>query len=131
MSGGYTDYRAIPLEVLRDFVRTRCELTSIRTAAAETGLSHTAIHQFANGKTKPQPRVRRLLGLWFLAKQNEPQDIDVTRPYVAALTVLLSGIPPEGQGAARRDAITALQCVYEGRAPAPRWLELLASQMAV
>jgi hypothetical protein len=59
------DYRLVPVEVLRDFARTRSEETSIRAAADEVGVSHSAFHKFMLGQTNPQPRVRRLLALWY------------------------------------------------------------------
>jgi hypothetical protein len=121
----YQDYRAIPLEVLRDFAQTQSELTSIRAASRESGISHSAFQQFIVAKTTPHARIRRILALWYLAKQSEADDIDIIRPYVAALSVLLADIPEPEQDAARGEAVALLQCVYEGRTRVPRWLELM------
>lgn len=125
----FQDHRDIPLDVLRDFVRSQTERTSIRQAAVEAGVGRTTLHAFVYAVTKPHPRVLRVLGLWYIAKQNEAPDVDVVRPYAAALAVLLSGIPAYEQDAARTDAIAALQCIYEGRAPLPRWLALLSGEV--
>lgn len=122
------DYRAIPTEVLRDFALSQTEASSIRSVADEVGLSHSALHKFVTGRTNPQPRVRRLLGLWYLQKVEQAHDIDVARPYAAALDILLSEIPHERRGAAERGVLELLAQVHTPAGePPPRWLELLRS----
>lgn len=123
------DYRDIPLEVLRDFALTRSEMTSIRRAAEEAGVSHSAFHQFVRADTKrPHPRIRRLIGLWYLARGSEVPDVDAVRPYRAALSVLLSELPDADRRQAESEVVATL-CGAYGRhdAPRPRWLELLAA----
>lgn len=123
------DYRGIPTEVLRDFARSQTEASSIRSVADEVGLSHSALHKFVTGRTNPQPRVRRLLGLWYLEKVEQAHDIDVARPYAAALEILLSEIPHERRGAAEQEVLSMLAQVHTPTGePPPRWLELLRSQ---
>ncbi|HEX6369072.1 MAG TPA: hypothetical protein VF006_09065 [Longimicrobium sp.] len=119
------DYRSIPVEVLRDFARTRAEMTSIRKAADEVGIGRSTFHKLIQGRTTPLPRVRRQLGLWYLQMQNEAPDVDVVRPYAAALVVLLSGIQADQQKAARAELVASLRDLYASRTPVPRWLELL------
>lgn len=120
------DYRGIPTEVLRDFARSQAEASSIRSVADEVGLSHSALHKFVTGRTNPQPRVRRLLGLWYLEKVEQAHDIDVARPYAAALDILLSEIPHDRRRAAEQEVLSLLAQVHTpaGELP-PRWLELL------
>jgi len=67
------------------------------------GIGHSTFHKFILGRTRPQPRVRRLLGLWFIARQNEASDIDIVRPYVPALYVLLAALPEHEQRPRRGD----------------------------
>lgn len=123
------DYRAIPIEVLRDFALSQTEASSIRSVADEVGLSHSALHQFVSGRTNPQPRVRRLLGLWYLDKVKQAHDIDVARPYAAALEILLSEIPHERRRAAEQEVLDALVDTHaHSNTAQPRWLELLRSQ---
>jgi hypothetical protein len=119
------DHRLIPLEVLRDFARSQSEITSIRTCADELGLGRSTFHHFIIGKSTPHPRVRRVLGLWFLAKQDEAEDIDVVRPYVSALAILVATLPDGDREAARALLVESLAAIYAGRAERPRWLELL------
>jgi hypothetical protein len=124
------DYRAIPIEVLRDFARSQAETGSIRSVADEVGLSHSALHKFILGRTNPQPRARRLLGLWYLEKVEKAHDIDVARPYAAALQILLSAIPPERRREAEGEVLEALvQTHSQSGAAQPRWLELLRSEL--
>lgn len=122
------DHRAVPLEVLRDFVRSQAELSSIRQVAAEVGLGRTTLHTFINGETNPHPRVRRLLGLWYLQKLEQAPDIDVARPYVAALEILLSEVPEERRRAAQQSMLELLTETHSEAGAAPRWLELLQTQ---
>jgi hypothetical protein len=119
------DYRNIPVEVLRDFARTRADMISVRAAADEVGIGRSTFHKFVLGRTQPQPRVLRRLGLWYLEKANEAHDIDVVRPYAAALAVLLSDVPAHERAGASAEMLDSLRRVYEARAPEPRWLELL------
>jgi hypothetical protein len=119
------DYRSVPIEVLRDFALTQCEIASIRACADEIGLGRTTLHHFIQGKTYPHPRVRRLLGLWYLAKQDEAHDIDVARPYAAALSILVAALPEGERETASGLLVESLEAIYAGRAEKPRWLELL------
>lgn len=118
------DPRSVPVEVLRDFARSRAEISSIRAVADEVGISHSALHKFTNGVTQPQPRVRRLLALWYLKKQGEAPDVDVIRPYLAALNLLTAEVPGNRGTVARAAMVEELGTYFtDGK---PRWLELLA-----
>lgn len=119
------DHRSIPLEVLRDFVRTQAELTSIRAVAIEVGAGRTTLHSFLNEETTPHPRIRRLLAVWYLAKLDEAPDIDVIRPYAAALSILVSSLPEDERGVATVLLVESLGAIYAGREEQPRWMELL------
>ena len=119
------DYRTIPVEVLRDFARTRADTKSIRAAAEEAGVGRSTLHKFILGRTMPQPRVRRLLALWYLRTLSEAEFIDVIRPYLSAMGVLLSGVPQEQQDEGTADLAEALGAIYRARASLPPWLELL------
>lgn len=122
------DHRAVPLEVLRDFVRSQAELSSIRQVAAEVGLGRTTLHSFINEETNPHPRVRRLLGLWYLQKLEQAPDIDIARPYVAALEILLSEVPEDRRRAAQQNLVELLTETHSEAGAEPRWLELLRTQ---
>ncbi|HEU0300144.1 MAG TPA: hypothetical protein VFR37_11830 [Longimicrobium sp.] len=121
------DHRKIPLEVLRDFAITRCEMTSTRAAAVEAGIGRTTLAYFITGQGKPHPRVLRLLGLWYLRKHAEVPDADIVRPYSAGLAVLLAELPEGEREQAEAEAIAGLCALYDRHnAPRPRWLGLLS-----
>jgi hypothetical protein len=120
------DHRSIPLEVLRDFVRVQAELTSLRAVASAIGVGRTTLHSFLNDETKPHPRIRRLIGLFYIAKMNEAPDIDIIRPYVSALSTLVSALPPDKQGAASALLVDGLAVLHGPPEKHPRWLESLA-----
>lgn len=122
------DHRAVPLDVLRDFVRSQAELSSIRQVAAEVGLGRTTLHSFINGETNPHPRVRRLLALWYLQKLEQAPDMDVARPYVSAMDILLSDVPEDKRREARQSLLELLSQTHEAAGAEPRWLELLRTQ---
>jgi hypothetical protein len=119
------DYRGVPLEVLRDFAHSRAAMTSIRAIADEAGIGRSTMHKFMLGRTDPQPRVRRLLALWYLRTLAEAEIIDVVRPYLSAMGVLLSGIPQHERDGATADLAGALSTIYDARASLPQWLQML------
>src|SRR5688500_4392342 len=87
------DHRAVPLAVLRDFARSMAELSSIRLVAEDAGVGRSTLHTFITDGTTPHPRIRRLLALWYLRRQSGLDEIELLRPYVAALDVLLADTP--------------------------------------
>jgi hypothetical protein len=120
------DYRTIPVDVLRDFARAQTETTSIRDVSDQIGLSHSALHKFVTGRTDPQPRTRRLIGLWYLERIDTAHDLDVARPYAGALDTLLAGLPEAQRSGTQSKVLVDLAGGYEAAgAPPPRWLELL------
>lgn len=123
-----SDHRAVPLEVLRDFVRSQTELSSIRQVAAEVSLGRTTLHAFIYGHTTPHPRVRRVLALWYLQKLEQAPDIDVARPYVSAFDILLSDVPDDRRQDAQQSLLEVLAETHAAVGAAPRWLELLQTQ---
>ncbi|WP_420129176.1 hypothetical protein [Longimicrobium sp.] len=123
---GWTDHRDVPLEVLRDFALTRVEAGSIKRVAAEMGIGHATLHMFVSRGSTPQPRVRRILALWYLDWVTNAPDYDLARPYASALQVLTDDMP-EGQ---RDETLTVLLdglaagYVRGGESP-PAWVEVL------
>jgi hypothetical protein len=122
------DYRFVPVEVLRDFALTQSHVTSIRQAADEVGIGRSTYHKFILGRTAPQPRVRRLLALWYLKKRYQVEDIDIARPYATAIETLLAEMPPEQRERAEQKVLTALEAGFDlGPVSRPRWLALLSA----
>lgn len=103
-------------------------MTSIRQAADEVGISHSAFHKFVGGRTAPQPRVKRLLALWYLAKRDQALDIDIARPYAAAFNVIFAEMPLEQRKRTEEIVLAALEDGFDlGAVPRPRWLTILAT----
>jgi hypothetical protein len=122
----WTHFRNIPLEVLREFVRTQSEETSIRQVAADIGLGRTTLHSFINAETTPHPRIRRKIALWYLDWLQSAPDMDLVRPYAAALDVLTEGMPERQREGAVEIVLDGLELGFcsDGDSP-PRWVEVL------
>lgn len=88
-------HRDVPLEVLRDSTRGMAERTSLRCVAEDAGVGTSTVHTFISSRTIPHPRVRRLLALWYLRRREGTSEIDLLRPYLAGLGVLLADAPTE------------------------------------
>lgn len=122
------DHRDVPLEVLREAVRSYAEMTSIRAVGEDAGVSRSAVHKFIRvATTTPHPRTRRLLALWYLRRQHGMDELEWLRPFVSALDVLLSEAPEPD-----RDSVTlALLAGVErgfanvGMPTPPRWVAVL------
>ena len=122
----WTNFRDIPHEVLRDFVRTRAEATSIRQVAVEMGVGRTTLHSFINAETTPHPRIRRLIALSLLDWHENAPDMDVVRPYAVALEVLIRGVPEPRREATITTVLDGLESGYTGDGTSPpRWVEVL------
>jgi hypothetical protein len=120
------DHRRIEIEVLREFVRTQAELTSLRAIAEDAGVPRSTVHKFANENTMPHPRIRRLLGLWYLRRAPAEEIAVVLHPWRAAVDKLLSDLAGPERRLAERELLYALEGIYDIRRERPRWLELLA-----
>ena len=121
------DYRTIPIEVLRDFARSQAEAGSIRGVAEEVGLSHSALHKFILGHTNPQPRVRRLLGLWYLRVTGGEDE--EAQGFASAFDTLLAGVPDGARSDAARALLDVLESGYAaGGAGAPEWRTALRNR---
>lgn len=114
--------RDIPIDAVRDLAREHAERSSLRQLAPEIGLGHSTLHNFPNGAA-PHPRVRRLLGLWYLrVTGGNPEELRLS-PYVSAMDVLLADVHESARARAR---VSLLECVsdhvYGGGGESPDWL---------
>jgi predicted DNA-binding transcriptional regulator AlpA len=123
------DYRAIPVDVLREFARTQTEVTSIREVAEDVGLGRSTLHKFILGRTAPQPRTRRRLGLWYLERVDAAIDMDVVRAYARALDTLVSDLPQVQRTGTVDRVVTELERGWaDAELPRPRWLDILRKE---
>lgn len=125
----FTDHRAVPLEVLREFTRSMAEMSSLRLVAEDAGVSRSTVHKFITAGTTPHPRCRRLLGLWYLRRLAGVDELELIRPYASALDVLLADVPARSL---RNVTLTVLWGIAEGFSAegeeAPRWLDVVRSR---
>jgi hypothetical protein len=124
------DYRSVPVEVLREFARTQSELSSIRTIAEDAGVGRSTLHKFITAGTTPHPRVRRLLALWYLRRMSGLDELELVRPYVAALDVLFGDVPDPARVRATRGVLDSVERAYaEIGEESPRWIEVLRTRL--
>ena len=120
----------MPLEVLREFARGQVERSSLRLAAEDACVGRSTLHKFITAGTKPHPRVRRLLGLWYLRGLEGVDELELIRPYRAALAVLLSDVPATAaEGVVSRILESIEQGFTDPDEALPRWLDVLRKRM--
>jgi hypothetical protein len=118
--------RDVPIDSVRELARDHAERSSLRLLAPEIGLGHSTLHNFLAGAA-PHPRVRRLLGLWYLrVTGGGGEEGEELRAYTSALDVLLAGVPAELRGRAAGEVLDVLERGYtEGGTDVPAWLRTL------
>lgn len=119
--------RDVPVDAVRELARDRAEQSSLRTLAPEIGVGHSTLHNFLNGAA-PHPRVRRLLGLWYLRQTGgAPADEEAVRPYASALDILVGEVPAEARGRAMEEVLDVLERGYAG-GKVPGWISALRAR---
>jgi DNA-binding IclR family transcriptional regulator len=125
------DHRTIPLEVLREFVRSQAELSSIRHVAEDAGVGRSTVHKFIAAGTTPHPRVRRLLALWYQRRLNGVDELELVRPYVSALKILFGDVPDSFRGRAMLAVLDDVERAYiDAEEEAPPWIPALRTRLA-
>lgn len=125
------DHRTVPLEVLREFARSQAELSSIRQVAEDASVGRSTLHKFISAGTTPHPRVRRLLGLWYLRRLSGVNELELVRPYAAALEVLIGDVPEISRKRASTDVLDSVDRGYATAGEkAPRWVDALRTRLA-
>ncbi|HEX6369793.1 MAG TPA: hypothetical protein VF006_12815 [Longimicrobium sp.] len=86
----------------------------------------TTLHSFVSSETTPHPRIRRVIALWYLDWQQTAPDMDLVRPYAAALDMLTEGMPERQREGALEIVLDGLELGFggDGESP-PRWVEAL------
>jgi len=116
---------------VRDFARSQAELTSLRVVAEDAGVGRSTLHKFINAGTMPHPRIRRLLGLWYLRRLEGVDEVELVRPYTAALDILMGDMPERSRERVVVDVLDGLSRGFStaGEEP-PRWIQVLRTRMA-
>lgn len=113
----------VPVSVLREGAQRRVDETSLRTAAAEIGVSYSGLRTFLKG-TEPYAPTLAKLRAWY-AQTVEGRAMTPERAR-AMLAALVEGMPPERRPEVLREIIEALRRAYKATgANAPEWLRNL------
>jgi hypothetical protein len=114
---------------IRREAQLACEAGSLRSVAAEVGLTPMGLRGFIRGESTPQPRTVRKLTLWYARRMGlrDPETEDAVR---AALAVFVAQYPPADRvrAGARFLAVMEEEFRESGMAP-PAWLEALRSEV--
>jgi hypothetical protein len=125
------DHRTVPLEVLREFARSQAELSSIRLVAEDAGVGRSTLHKFITASTTPHPRVRRLLALWYLRRLSGVDEMELIRPYVSALEILIADVPSTSRGRVTTDVLDSVDRGYAvAGEESPRWVKVLRTRLS-
>lgn len=124
------DHRDVPLEVLRDFVRSYADVRSIRVIAEDAGLPYNTVRGFVHDGKTPHPRTRRLLALWYLRRLHGVDEFETLRPYVSALRVLLAQAPEPDRDRVMLAVLAGVESGYAAiDVPPPRWVGMLRDRI--
>lgn len=124
------DHQTVSVEVLREFVRSVAELSSIRAAAEDARVSKSSLHKFITAGTMPHLRVRQLLARWYLRRLEGVDEVELIRPYVAALTILLDHMPEPSLAHVRMAVLESIEQGYTAVAEEPpRWVGVLRARL--
>jgi hypothetical protein len=114
---------------IRREAQLACEAASLRSVAADVGLTPMGLRRFIRGESTPQPRTVRKLTLWYARRMGaqEPEGEQATR---AALTVFLALYPPADRPRVERLFLRLMEEQFHesGIAP-PAWLQVLWSDV--
>lgn len=112
---------AVPVPVLREAAQRRVDETSLRTAAAEIGVSYSGLRTFLKGTDPYAPTLAKLRA-WY-AQTEEGRAMTPERVQ-AVLESLLEPIPLELRREVLRDLVEILERAYRAvGAPVPKWLQ--------
>lgn len=110
-----------PIEAIRAAAEAAVEATSLRSVAAQIGLSPTGLRNFLQGRSPYSATVRKL-NAWYLkhAAQRHAFTDEVVE---AAFAVLLEGLPEEARPSAAQRVLGALDEGHrEAHSRPPAWL---------
>lgn len=121
------DSRRVPIEAIREAARRAVAENSLRAVARAIPMSPMGLQHFING-TSPYRSTLRKLTAWYVnrgASRGEFSEETV----LAALAILLDGLPDEQQPAARTELLDRIAGLYEAaRTDVPHWLRRLRDE---
>lgn len=119
----------VSIDRIRREAQLAVEASSLRSVAAEVGLTPMGLRGFVRGESAPQPRTVRKLTFWYARRMGalEPQGEEAARASIVRLAALY---PPADRA---RVELLFLQLMEEqfresGMAP-PAWLQTLRGEV--
>lgn len=119
----------VPLEVIRLEAGMACEASSLRSVAAETGMTAMGLRGFIRGERAPQERTIRKLNLWYTRRiaTRVPEGEAEAR---SALVVLGGLYPQKSRVRAQRHILDAVEAGFrDSRMEPPAWLATLRAEL--
>lgn len=82
----------VPVDVIRHEAQLACDAASLRSVAAEAGMTPMGLRSFIRGETRPQERTLRKLNLWYTHRiaTRTPEGEDAAR----SALVVIGGLYP-------------------------------------
>ncbi|HEX6748945.1 MAG TPA: hypothetical protein VF092_16730 [Longimicrobium sp.] len=122
--------RDAEIELLREALRRRVELTSVRQVAAEVKMSHGGVYNLVTGNVVPYGKTLAKLRAWYVeqsARGGSGLTVDAARFLVDQM---LGAVPAYLRPAAGVEMLDKLEGIYEQcGVPRPAWVEVLRRQL--
>lgn len=110
----------VPVSVLREVAQRRVDETSLRTAAAEIGVSYSGLRTFLKGTEPYAPTLAKLRAWYAQTVEGRAMTPEHARAMLAAL---VEPLPPERREKATRDLVARLVESYRASGvDVPRWI---------
>jgi hypothetical protein len=117
------------LEKYRLALQRQIKLTTLRGTARDVGLSASGLHNLAFNGSRPYTATWHRLRAWYVRHNTAEADTS-PETALAAVQVLLAGVPPAARAEAEVTLTEVLKQVHrkQGGRP-PRWLKDLAKRL--
>jgi hypothetical protein len=101
------------VDVLRESVRRAVAASSLRTVAAQAGLTHRTVGKFLGG-TPPQEKTLRKLREWYVRHAADTPDLS-KETRAAALAILLDGVPEKDRPSVEKAVLELIRMARKAR----------------
>ncbi len=102
-------HRVVPVDLLREAARQRVEETSLRSVAAETRMSYTALRHFLRGSEPYSDNLRRLTE-WYLSTAQVAIPVEASE---LAMRLLIGRLPEPEQSKAREEVVEVVRRYFK------------------
>lgn len=119
----------VSVDVIRREAQLACEASSLRSVAADAGMSPMGLRGFLHAQTEPQARTVRKLSAWYTRRMaaRPPEGEAEAR---ASLVVLAALYPPADRPRVEARLLAVLEEEFrESRMAPPSWLQALRAEL--